>query len=96
MVGPHHASLGKCTSDAMVDIVMDLTDVVVYWVVGASVVTIWTPTIAFCSRCGAVDADLKEQRTLSSRKSIANVLWQLPSGHGLDDPLDSSPGPGLS
>jgi hypothetical protein len=34
MVGRHRISLGKCTSDMMVDVVMDLTDVVVYWMVG--------------------------------------------------------------
>jgi hypothetical protein len=33
MVSPHHISLGKCTSDKVVD-VMDLTEVVVYWIVG--------------------------------------------------------------
>jgi hypothetical protein len=59
-------------------------------------VTRWTPTIAFCSRCGAVDPDLNERRTFSSSKGIATMLWQLPSGPGLDDPLDSLPGPGSS
>jgi hypothetical protein len=34
MVYPHHVSLGKCTSDTMVDVVMDFTDVVMYWMVG--------------------------------------------------------------
>jgi len=34
VIGHHHVSLGKCTSDKMVAIVMDLTDVVVCWMVG--------------------------------------------------------------
>ena len=34
MVGSHHVSLGKFISDTMVDVVMDLTEMVVYWVVG--------------------------------------------------------------
>lgn len=54
------------------------------------------PTIAFGSRCAAVDPDLNEHQTLSSRKGIATMLWQLPSGYGLDDPLDSLPGSGSS
>jgi hypothetical protein len=31
---PSHVSLGTCTPDTIVDIVMDLTEVVVYWMVG--------------------------------------------------------------
>lgn len=34
VIGHHHVSLGKCTSDMMVAIVMDLTDMVVCWMVG--------------------------------------------------------------
>jgi len=34
VVGHHHFSLGKCTSDMMVAVFVDLTDVVVYWMVG--------------------------------------------------------------
>jgi hypothetical protein len=74
---PSHISLGKCTSDTMVDIVMDLTEVVVYWMVGG---------------LGGHQTDTE----LSSRKGIVTMFWQLPFGHGLDDPPDSLLGLGSS
>ena len=70
MVGPGHVGLVKCTPNTLVDVVMDLTDGAVYWMLEGSVVTRRALSVVFCFWCGPVDPDLYVRRTLSSLKGV--------------------------